>query len=443
MALGQVASSTPPPIVHAIGGSVGSALALLLFYPLERARIEMQSEAATTHRPSPSSSSDDDDEEESWASAGSDRFVDASELESLSSSSSSQEQTEQQQVSTIHKHPEQQHLRTPALQPHKKAGLIQCVLNLWKRHELYRGVSPIVTTLAISNFIFFFVNAAMKQLLLLPVVGDHQHKPSLVRHRRYWSLVASCLAGIINVLMTNPLWLVSTRLAIGKKHNNNNHKKSSSLWTELVSVVQSQGWRHLWTGTGTSILLVSNPVIQFFLYEQIKEVLLLSKQQQQQRNCNDNNNMILNDPITTLGPLQAFVTGALAKAVATITTYPLQLTQSLLRLQQQQQSTTTRTTTSTYTKQSQPQSQQQQQYYTGIADCLRQLLQKDGPAGWYHGMRAKLLLNILTAAFTFLTYEEILQSVHHLHVVTTTTTSTSTATTRSGSSSSSSSGTSV
>ena len=36
----------PPPIVHAIAGSIGSALALLLFYPLERARIELQTQAA-------------------------------------------------------------------------------------------------------------------------------------------------------------------------------------------------------------------------------------------------------------------------------------------------------------------------------------------------------------------------------------------------------------
>ena len=37
-----------PPIVHALGGSIGSALALLLFYPLERARIELQSKAAVS-----------------------------------------------------------------------------------------------------------------------------------------------------------------------------------------------------------------------------------------------------------------------------------------------------------------------------------------------------------------------------------------------------------
>jgi hypothetical protein len=40
------------PLAHAVGGSLGSALALLLLYPLERARIELQSSAASRpHRP--------------------------------------------------------------------------------------------------------------------------------------------------------------------------------------------------------------------------------------------------------------------------------------------------------------------------------------------------------------------------------------------------------
>ena len=43
----SVGSPEIPPLGHAIGGALGSALALLLFYPLERARIEMQADAAT------------------------------------------------------------------------------------------------------------------------------------------------------------------------------------------------------------------------------------------------------------------------------------------------------------------------------------------------------------------------------------------------------------
>ena len=39
-------SEAVPPLVHAIGGSVGSALSLLILYPLERVRIELQSQAS-------------------------------------------------------------------------------------------------------------------------------------------------------------------------------------------------------------------------------------------------------------------------------------------------------------------------------------------------------------------------------------------------------------
>ena len=45
-----------------------------------------------------------------------------------------------------------------------------------------------------------------------------------------------------------------------------------------------------------------------------------------------------------------------------------------------------------------------------------QVYKKDAHRGLFRGMQAKLLLNILTRAFTFLTYEEILASVHAAHL---------------------------
>ena len=48
--LSAVPVSTVSPIVHAIGGVIDLASALLLFYPLERARIKMQSNTASGKR---------------------------------------------------------------------------------------------------------------------------------------------------------------------------------------------------------------------------------------------------------------------------------------------------------------------------------------------------------------------------------------------------------
>jgi adenine nucleotide transporter 17 len=71
-------------------------------------------------------------------------------------------------------------------------------------------------------------------------------------------------------------------------------------------------------------MLVSNPVIQFFVYEQLKNARL-------SRHVQSSENRI--------SPGEAFLLGALAKGVATVLTYPLQLTQSVLRLQRRSNDT--------------------------------------------------------------------------------------------------------
>jgi len=40
-------------------------------------------------------------------------------------------------------------------------------------------------------------------------------------------------------------------------------------------------------------------------------------------------------------------------------------------------------------------------------DCLAKIVQEDGVGGLYQGINAKLLQTVLTAAFQFLTYEQI------------------------------------
>lgn len=70
----------------------------------------------------------------------------------------------------------------------------------------------------------------------------------------------------------------------------------------------------LWNGTGPSLLLVCNPTIQFVVYEALKRRTI---------------RVLGSDK---LGSLTLFVIGALAKAVATLITYPVQVLQSRLRV---------------------------------------------------------------------------------------------------------------
>jgi hypothetical protein len=79
-------------------------------------------------------------------------------------------------------------------------------------------------------------------------------------------------------------------------------------------MAQQEGVTSLWNGTIPSLILVSNPAIQFMTYEAIKRRLHAVCEKQQ------------------LSGLVYFFVGAVAKAVATVLTYPLQLVQTKLRV---------------------------------------------------------------------------------------------------------------
>ena len=256
----------------------------------------------------------------------------------------------------------------PGLQGANKAPLMECFKRLWERNELYRGVKPVISTLAASNFIFFYLNALMRSIIV----------KSSKASRSYQLLVASCLAGVANVLLTNPLWVVNTRIVAGDASD-------KSFLQEMRHIIRTEGIRHLWSGTITSLLLVSNPVIQFFAYEELKGMLLLRKS---------------GDALALRG-LEAFVLGAMSKALATVLTYPLQLAQVVLRLQHHEKDV--------------PRDESCPAPYRGTLDCLVRLYRRDGLEGLFTGMRAKLLQTVMTAAFTFLTYEQILHALHATH----------------------------
>jgi len=75
----------------------------------------------------------------------------------------------------------------------------------------------------------------------------------------------------------------------------------------LVKIGQTEGLKALWAGTGPSLILVLNPAIVFMTYESLKRRF-------------------------KGGTLVYFLLGAIAKCVATVITYPLQIVQAKMRV---------------------------------------------------------------------------------------------------------------
>ncbi|CAL1530700.1 unnamed protein product [Lymnaea stagnalis] len=242
---------------------------------------------------------------------------------------------------------------------------------------IYRGLDSMATTMFFSNFVYFYTYASL-QYFHHSFIGDltlskNQPSPSMLL-----DLIIAFIAGVVNVFVTTPLWVVNTRLKLqGANLHTAAYKKKDlpvrglnsqykGIIDCILKIIHFEGVRKLWGGTVPSIILATNPAIQFMVYEALKRYF----------------RKFLN--VTELSGFMYFILGALAKAAATVITYPLQVIQSRLR--------------AGFAKVEGSQT---------LKENIIHLVKTRGFGALYKGMEAKLLQTVLTAALMFLIYEKI------------------------------------
>jgi len=222
---------------------------------------------------------------------------------------------------------------------------------------LYRGLIPVLESLCISNFIYFYTFHSLKAL--------YNTKKSAFN-----DLLLGIIAGFANVLLTTPFWVVNTRLKM-QGINNNEKQNFTNLIDGLIYIAKNEGIKKLWSGVSPSLILVLNPALQFMTYESLKRKLIKSN---------------------NTGGLAYFSIGAIAKTIAAVLTYPLQLIQTKLR----------------HGKQGDIQKN------AGMIQLLMMIVKREGVIGLYRGMESKIIQTVMTAALMFATYEKIVKFVMSL-----------------------------
>ena len=243
---------------------------------------------------------------------------------------------------------------------------------------LYQGWWSSVVSLGASNFVYFYVYNAFKTLYAVKVLGDRKGSIDAVTN-----LGVAAAAGVINVLCTTPLWVVGTRLATQRKKASTggaNSKPYLGIADCLSRIMSEEGVPALWKGVGPSLILVSNPSIQFVAYERLRGPM---QEMAEKRG-------------SPLSNLEFFIMGFIAKAIATILTYPLQIAQSKMRANRNKEDKSGKGANST------------------TVGILLDLFEKEGLKGLFKGMEAKLYQTCATAAFQFLMYERVKQMVTKL-----------------------------
>lgn len=194
-------------------------------------------------------------------------------------------------------------------------------------------------------------------------------------------MIAGAIAGSATVLLTNPIWVVNTRMTTRKQNKETDEgllpgpkgPKAPTTIGTLLALLKEEGPQALFSGVVPALVLVINPILQYTIFEQLKNVLEKKKR---------------------ITPTVAFLLGALGKLFATSITYPYITVKSRMHV-------------------AGPNSQKE-----SMLDGMRRIVKEEGYVGFYKGKMSscsrklpftddcagigpKVTQSVLTAAFLF------------------------------------------
>jgi adenine nucleotide transporter 17 len=171
------------------------------------------------------------------------------------------------------------------------------------------------------------------------------------------SLIAGAIAGSATSVLTNPIWVVNTRLTVRDEG-----AKATTLST-IKDIIKNDGVGAFFSGIGPALVLVINPVLQYTIFEQLRNSLEKRRK---------------------MTPLDAFFIGAFGKIIATSVTYPYITLKSRLQLRKKDGSES-----------------------SSLIKGIQDIIAKDGVSGLYKGLNTKVVQSAITSAFLFFFKEQL------------------------------------
>lgn len=215
----------------------------------------------------------------------------------------------------------------------------------WYRYwaAYYRGIGPNLVGNVAAWSLYFTLYAEFKRLI---------HSNDTVT---YFGL--SALAGTTTSLVTNPIWVLKTRILSSSRAEASAYK---SLGDGIRQIYSNEGVLTFWKGTVPGLFSVFQASLQFTFYDHMKSML--------------------GPDLSTLEYLYASAT---SKILSMAIMYPSQVIKS--RLQSYNPSKERRT----------------------VSLVTRQVWNADGLRGFYRGLGANVLRVVPATCVTFLTYETV------------------------------------
>jgi len=231
----------------------------------------------------------------------------------------------------------------------------------------FKGLSPTLVGIIPARSIYFFTYEQSKRRLgnnLLPEgsVGN--------------ALISGFSAGIASNTLTNPIWMVKTRVQLLADQSAGQRVYTG--YTDVIStILKEEGIGGFYRGITASYWGCAEGAIQFLIYEKMKKRVLVKQNEK---------NEALGLPLTTRHTkLSLFCTAALAKGVAAAITYPHEVARTRLR----------------------EQAREGVFRYKGMWQTIGIVAREEGRSGLYAGMGVHMMKVVPNSAIMFLTYEVV------------------------------------
>ncbi|KAI8078784.1 mitochondrial carrier domain-containing protein [Halteromyces radiatus] len=230
-------------------------------------------------------------------------------------------------------------------------GLVSMMRQIYQEggiEGLYRGLGADNVATVLSSFIYFYCYTALRNM---QEKFNTSMGKSTATLNIYQELFLGAEAALISRFFTSPVSNITTRLQTSQQ---------VSFMDVVKDIYNEKKITGFWTGYRASIILVSNPSITYFVFEQLKSFYLRTHNK------------------TTLTSVQTFLFSALAKSMATMITYPFIFVRANMigsKKGEQDQSMMT---------------------------LFKQVIEKEGITGIYKGMKAQIIKGFFNSGILFM-----------------------------------------
>ncbi|KAI8634814.1 mitochondrial carrier [Xylariaceae sp. FL1651] len=220
---------------------------------------------------------------------------------------------------------------------------------------LYAGMNGSLIGVASTNFAYFYWYSFVRELYL-------KSKKVPTPPSTATELLLGAVAGAIAQIFTIPVAVVTTR-----QQTQNKAERKGLVATAREVIDSEDGVSGLWRGLKASLVLVINPAITYAAYERLKTVMFPGQ--------------------TRLTPGEAFLIGAMSKALATIMTQPLIVAKVGL--------------------QSKPPPQRQGKPFKGFIEVMQFIIKHEGLLSLFKGIGPQITKGLLVQGILMMTKERM------------------------------------